>query len=962
MQRAGRGHQSFVGERRHFVERNRVVRIYSPAGGTARPMTSRLSISALLVGAAFASPALAQTQPTGTTAAGTIPGATEPAPDQRTTTDQPAATAQQPTTAQTPTVPATAAEGQTTATASASTPPDAADMLDGEDTGGEEIVVVGSRARGTVVGDIPPENTLDARDVRATGATSITELLDAIAPQIGSARGRGGEQPVLLLNGQRISSFRELRDIPTEAIERVDILPEEVALKYGYSANQKVVNFVLRARFRSTTAQVGASTATQGGYTSANGDLTRLIIQKTGRTTLNLHAAGNGMLTESERNILLEQGSTTETTNGATDEQNLAARSLLGTKRDLRAGATLNRQVLGNVSATLNTEVEHTDGRSLIGLADDLVEVLGRKTTADTAHAGVALNWDKWDWRWSVTGNADLEHDTTRTDADLGNERAHETRSSGDVMATANGNLFKLPAGDATTTIRLGGSTSHLNSASTTDPIPTSVGRTTGTAAINIDLPISRRGRDFSALGNLTLNANAEVEQLSDFGTLTTIGAGANWSPVDRLNFIGSWTREEGAPTIQQLGDPMLTTPNTRIFDFTTNTTVLVNAVTGGNPDLQSDRRSVLKFGTNWKPFENTDLRFRADFVHQTIDRPISNITVTQSIESAFPDRFTYETVCDPIDPDICTRQLAQVDLRPINFDRSRRDTLRIGFDFSKPLKSHRPSTAVMEQMRAAFFGGRGARPAPAASGTTTAPVTGSAAAPTTAPAQAANAGAGVSPAEPPSQSGAPPSGDRSGFGGRGGRGGGGFGGRGGGSRGRLQFSLTDTITFLDKVSIAPGVPEIDYLHGGAAGGNGGTPRHTVEAQAGYFNNGLGARIGANWRSGTTVNGVNGDNLRFSPLATFDLKLFANPGDIPELVVKHPWLRSTQIRFEVNNIFNARPNVRDPSGSVPLSYQPELIDPLGRTVMISIRKLFLPSPAFFRQRRAQEQQQGTTTR
>ena len=57
---------------------------------------------------------------------------------------------------------------------------------------------------------------------------------------------------MLLLNGQRISSFRELRDVPTEAIERVEILPEEVALKYGYHADQKVVNIVLRQRFRST--------------------------------------------------------------------------------------------------------------------------------------------------------------------------------------------------------------------------------------------------------------------------------------------------------------------------------------------------------------------------------------------------------------------------------------------------------------------------------------------------------------------------------------------------------------------------------------------------------------------------------------------------------------------------------------------------------------------------------------
>jgi outer membrane receptor protein involved in Fe transport len=92
------------------------------------------------------------------------------------------------------------------------------------DDEGEAIVVTGVR-RGTVIGDIPPENTLTSRDVRATGATDITELLEALAPQIGSARGRGGERPILLLNGQRISSFREMRDIPTEAIERVDILP-----------------------------------------------------------------------------------------------------------------------------------------------------------------------------------------------------------------------------------------------------------------------------------------------------------------------------------------------------------------------------------------------------------------------------------------------------------------------------------------------------------------------------------------------------------------------------------------------------------------------------------------------------------------------------------------------------------------------------------------------------------------
>jgi len=177
-----------------------------------------------------------------------------------------------------------------------------------------------------------------------------------------------------------------------------------------------------------------------------------------------------------------------------------------------------------------------------------------------------------------------------------------------------------------------------------------------------------------------------------------------------------------------------------------------------------------------------------------------------------------------------------------------------------------------------------------------------------------------------------------------------------------LQFSLTDTITFVDKVRITPAGPELDYLHGDAAGSSGGTPRHSVEAQAGWSNNGLGARLGANWRSGTTVTTLTGDDLHFSSLGTFNLRLFANPGDIPEIAVKHPWLRGTQFRLEVNNIFNSRPQVRDAAGNIPLNYQPGLLDPIGRTIMVTFRKLFLPSPATIRRMFQQERPQGAPTR
>lgn len=839
-----------------------------------------------------------------------------------------------------------AAQPQTTVTqqlANPSTAPSVttAAQVVNEDYGDEEeIVVQGTRPRGSVVGDIPPQNILDSRDIRATGATSISDLLDALAPQIGSTQGRGGEQPVLLLNGQRIASFRELRDIPPEAIERVEILPEEVALKYGYRADQKVVNIVLRQRFRSTTANVGGTIASDGGYAAGSADLTRFMIEKNGRTTLNLHAEGNNLLTESERNILLSQAPP----DGVTTHEELAARSLIGSRRDIRASSTFNRQILGDVSATLNTELEHVEGKALIGLGNTLLEPLARNTSTDTAHAGLTLNGTKKDWHWTLTSDADFERGLIGTDTDaVGSprDRSRETTQSGDIKATANGNLFKLPAGDVSSTITLAGSTTHLNSERSSMGVGNShsLGRTLGEAAMNLDIPISRKNRDFNSLGNLTLNGNAEVDQLSDFGALTTLGAGLNWTPVDRLNLLTSWTREEGPPTINQLGDPELITPGTRIFDFTTGQTVLATAITGGNPDLQSDLRHVLKVGGNWQPLEKIDLRLRAEYVHQTIARPISNITVTPTIEEAFPGRFVRDA----------GGQLVSVDLRPINFQESRRDTMRIGFDFSHPLKSHQPSQAVLQQMRAQFFGGPRGGAAGGAGQTNAAP------------------SGGPPPGGPPEGGQPPPGGDqasptaRGGAFGRGGRGGGGgfFGGRNGG---RVTFSLTDTITFVDKVKVGPGLPEVDYLHGDAAGQSGGTPRHSVEAQAGYFNNGLGARLVGKWRSGTTVNTLTGNDLHFSPLATFDLRLFANPGDIPEIAVKHPWLRGSQVQLRFDNMFNSRPKVHDASGNVPISYQPDLLDPLGRTIMISFRKLFLPDPSWFR-RQFQEirQQQGRPT-
>ena len=801
----------------------------------------------------------------------------------------------------------------------------------------EEIVVVGQKPRGSVVGDIPPENTLTSRDIRATGATSISELLDSVASQTGSARGRSGGRPIVLLNGQRISGFRELRDLPPEAIQRMEILPEEVALKYGYAADQRVVNIVLRPRFNSTTAETRGKLATDGGYASGQADATRLTIRDGQRTSLNLHVEGNNPLYESERDLALQP---TAPDTDAVDPRPF--RTLLGARQAVRLSGTVNRTILDDVSATINGEVERQTSQSRFGvpsgtLDDGGTEIvrafpgdpLTRENKTETASLGGALNAQRGKWRLSSTANAEYSRSTGRTDrgfdlsdqqalldagdpafdplGDLGpldlfpRDRSRSVRTSLALDGTATGPIAALPAGDANATFKVAVGRIDQDSEATRRGLASNsdLGRTSGEASVSIDLPITKRA---ASIGRLTANANAGLTQLSDFGTLTSFGAGLNWSPAAKLNLNASWTREEGAPSLQQLGDPLVETPGVAFFDFTRGETVFVTTLTGGNPALDSDRRNVLKIGGNWQPFEKTDLRLRAEYVRQTIDHPQASFpAASEALEAAFPDRFERA-------PD---GTLVSVDLTPVNFEQSRKDTLRWGFSFSKPLTSKPPSEAARAAMRERFAARRttqGETPPPAEGAAT------------------------------------PPPEGRRGFGG-------GRGGRFGGGRqgGRLTFSLTHQLNLVDEVTIADGLPKLDYLDGEAVGSTGGRPRHEIQAEAGYYNNGLGARLQGNWRSGTRVDSDAGD-LRFSPYADIDLRLFANLGENFDLVAKHSFFRGTSLRLDIENIFNNRPKVRDGSGMTPLSYQPDLLEPVGRTIGITFRKLFIPSRFFQRGR------------
>lgn len=870
----------------------------------------------------------------------------------------------------------------------------------------EAIIVTGTRLRGAVIGDVEPEIRLSPRDIRALGTSNVAELVEALAPQTGSTRGRGaGGGPVVLLNGRRIASFSEISGLPPEAIERVDILPEEAALSYGYRADQRVINIVVRPRFRAVTAELEAGGPTAGGRGSYEIDLGFAAITDNSRFNVEAEYERSDALFESERDIVQsapaqpfaiagnvgaspfggeidpaltalagETVTVAAVPNGPAGAPLLADfvaganrpnltdlgrfRTLLPATEALTLNATLGRTLFSDVPASVTGRLAFTGSESRLGLPSAALIVpatnpyspfagdvtlfryldaggpLVRDSDGRNARLGLGLNGDLLPWRWTFTAAFDHSRNVSRTGTgfdiaalqqrlDSGDaavdpfgplpagqlterpdDRTRSASQSLEAQAVLNGPLLDLPAGTATATLTLAGDARSIESETVRAGAvqARALSRQRGAARASLDIPLTGGREGFlDAVGDLSANINAEVEYLSDFGTLNMIEAGLRWSPIEAIDLAASLRREDGAPTMQQLGDPVILTPNVRVFDFVRGETVDISRLEGGNPGLIADSRRLLNFRLFARPFEEADFVVIANYSSSRIDNPIAAFpTATAEIEAAFPDRFQRDA----------DGRLLRIDARPLNFARAEREELRWGFNYSRSIGAQEPTP----EMRRRWRERRGQR------------------------------GGG----DPDGQAG-----DRRGAGdGQRGPGGpGGFRGRGfgmfGGQRGgNLQFALFHTWRLEDRVLIRPGVPELDFLGGSAAGNGGGRPRHQVELQAGIFRNGFGARLTGNWQSGTVVrggpdgSGGTAGDLFFSDLATVNLRLFADLGAQRGLVRRHRWLRGMRISFSVDNLFDARTRVRDAAGTTPLSYQPDYLDPLGRTVRISLRKVF----------------------
>ncbi len=781
----------------------------------------------------------------------------------------------------------------------------------------DEIVVTADRLRAQVNTAQAPIVELDEADISAYGASSIADLVEALGTVTQSSRGRGGGQPVFLVNGIRVGSFREFRSYPPESIRKVEVLPEEVAQRFGYPADRRVINFILKDNYTAVTAEAEYMQPDRGGFSRNEQEVTLLKIANGARINVNLEVEDRSLLTEAERGVVQTESSIS-TVPG--DPGQADYRSLISDTFSFQGTGNYAKSFIESGSSLgINGTYTRNESRSLSGLNSVLLidpagnsalrtfgaeDPLETRTISDSAATSVSYNRPVGSFQMTATADAGLTNSTSEIDlrsdtsgliadaaagtlaidgplpglASAGFATSTTDTKNASTKATLRGPALLAPAGEVNVTFDLGFDWDDIQGSDSRTDIVTDLTRGNLNSGINLAVPITSAREDFlGALGDISLNLSAGLDKLSDFGTLYDWSAGVTWAPFDQLDLTATYTNRESPPSLSQLGSPEVVTFNVSTYDFVQGETVLATITSGGNPFLIAETQSDWNFSANWKvPFiENTNLQ-TSYTRNRSSDVSSSFPTLTADVEAAFPDRVTR---------DLDGRLLA-VDRRPVTYSKTFLDRLAFGLS----MRGTFGKAKVPERQEGESEGGR-------ASG---------------------------------------PEGRGGGGGGRRGGGGGGAPGMSGDDgRGRFFVSLNHTLDLRNEVLIASGVPVLDLM-----GGDGGLSNNNTNLEAGMFRGGFGLRVSGTYLGPARIDGndlVGTSDLNFGALAKLDVRLFADLGEI--LDKKEGPLKGLRLSLRADNVFDGIRKVTDENGIVPTSYQPALVDPVGRYVGIEIRKM-----------------------
>jgi iron complex outermembrane receptor protein len=803
----------------------------------------------------------------------------------------------------------------------------------------QDIVIVGERR--SAVKNVDPLATLDSNAIAATGATTVGELLKVIKPLTQSADGR---DPIFLLNGQRTSGYEEIGSLPPEAIDKVEVLPEPAALRYGYPPTRRVLNFITKRNFRQFEARGSIGTTTRPGSTTANANLNFTRLHKDSRFTLALESRHTSSLLQSERHILPDPdvlfdgiGNVTSPDFGEidpalsaaagqiitvapvpedeADRSSLAAYAAAGNQPRLfdlgpyrtlvprndawKAEAVFADKLGGTLSGSLNLTAEQSTDRTLGALAAATLTVpasnpyspfsgtvllhryltevdpLRSRQTTTTVHGGSTLRGVTAGWRWDLT--AAFDQKLIKGVGELGIDI-----SAANAAIAAGANPFapldpSLLADRLTTRGRL-------------------LTRTTGSKLVVTNTPVELPA------GAVTVTGTVEGERLS----ANSVTRGAN--PFDLR--LGRTHTEAGI----SLDIPLTSRANkflAPVGDLSVNASANARRV-GGFGALYDHT-----IGLAWSPIKGVQLLLQdkssgAAPAMEKLATPII-VTPNATVFDFVTGRTEIVTLTTGGNPDLPAehRHVRSFTLNVKPFPN--RDIRVSGTFEDTDIRDQTGDIYALTPQIEDIFPDRFVRDS-----------TGRLVAVTFQPTNfhrerqrtlnltiSANGAVGRKP--PAGKSGEPPKDNRPYY----------YAGAG------------PAIRFSDRLELRPGTSVLDLLRGDTVTG-GGTPRVTSYFYGGIGYLGNGANIDGWYQSSNRVRSDNpSSDLFFAPFFKVNVGVFVS---VHHFLPKEEWTRHTQLKLELGNVTDARPRVHDRNGREPYRLQPDFLDPIGRTVKLTLRK------------------------
>lgn len=755
----------------------------------------------------------------------------------------------------------------------------------------EVVVVRGSRLPESVPGDVKPELVVGTFEIRTTGATTLPELLVTLLPQTQSGVRRGDNKPILLVNGRRIADFSEIRAIPVRAIRRVEVYPEDVALRYGFPADQKVVNLILFGKFSITGITGGIGQSADAERETYDLVLDSTKIDTNGRSVFSFDAQKASGVSEEDLGLSLSPGGIP------------SIRSILPETETYRFSGAIGRSVgrLGEQGyATLGVDAQSETSQSILSRAPNGAQ-LARDYEATKAKASLTLEGIVKDRRWNAIVSTYSEDEATRTDRADGRarDRTNQQLKGASFDGTLAGPVPGLPAGTGAFNVRTQASTEKLESdyqrglqAGSED-----IDRTKLETNGSLTIPLASRKTAGNPLGDVSITLNGALSSSSDFGGSSGWGTGLNWSPNSELQITTRYSTGEKLPTLEQLGGPQTNIPSASVYDARTGQSVRLGEARGGNRTLLPEQQWDFILGATFAPLQIEGLNLSLTYARNKTEDYIGSIGVnTRAAETAFSSRYQRNSA----------GTLIGQDTRALNLGDRETETLSFGLSYSRNFGQ---APQFLRDIVAKVQKAQEENP-----DATTLP-------------------GGLPPGiTPPPGFKPPPGGTPPDF-----------------NQlmqaakipgGRWNIGLNYAYTLDDTLILKNSGVKLDLLEGDALDTEMGH-RHQLTLDGGLNYRGIGGRLAAVWKGESEIaTGYGAERLFVDDQATLDLSLFASTDLMPQLNMAVPFLNGAQVRFEINNLTDSQRKVTNSAGLVPTAYQSALLEPEGRSFKLSLKKQF----------------------